>query len=57
FYGPPGCGKTMLSMRFSSILPDPTRGETWEIEQIRDEALITGSLTSIPSMYSGRPFQ
>jgi magnesium chelatase family protein len=32
--GPPGCGKSMLAERFSTILPEPTRQETIEMVSI-----------------------
>ncbi len=39
-YGPPGCGKTMLSTRFAGILPKPTKKETIDISRIYGDKLI-----------------
>ncbi|ADL51514.1 Mg chelatase, subunit ChlI [Clostridium cellulovorans 743B] len=33
-YGPPGCGKTMIAKRFSSILPDLSYDEALEVTKI-----------------------
>jgi magnesium chelatase family protein len=57
-YGPPGCGKTMLAVRFPTILPEPTKEESWEIEQIVEEAIISGVSNSIWfDNISNRPFR
>ncbi len=39
-YGPPGCGKTMMATRFSTILPTPTRKETIEISRVYGDKMI-----------------
>lgn len=39
-YGPPGCGKTMLSMRFPQILPSPSGAEMIEISRIYGNKLL-----------------
>ncbi len=39
-YGPPGCGKTMLSSRFAGILPKPTKKETIDISRVYGDKLI-----------------
>ena len=52
--GPPGSGKSMLSKRLPSILPDMTWEESLEITQI---CSVMGMLTSKEPMVTRRPFR
>ena len=46
FYGPPGCGKTMLARRMPTIFPKLTKQEAIEITQIHSTRGLIGSLIS-----------
>ena len=52
--GPPGSGKSMLSKRLPSILPDMTREEALEVSQIYS---VMGLLTSKHPLVTRRPFR
>ncbi len=52
--GPPGSGKSMLSKRLPSILPDMTREEALEVSQIYS---VMGQLTSQRPLIMTRPFR
>ena len=52
--GPPGSGKSMLSKRLPSILPDMTRDESLEVSQVYS---IMGLLTSRRPLVTRRPFR
>jgi len=52
--GPPGSGKSMLSKRLPSILPDMTREESLEVTQIYS---IMGLLDAKSPMITRRPFR
>lgn len=52
--GPPGSGKSMLSKRLPSILPDMTREEALEVSQIYS---VMGLLTSSRPLITTRPFR
>ena len=52
--GPPGSGKSMLSKRLPSILPDMTRDESLEASQIYS---VMGLLTEKEPLVTRRPFR
>ena len=52
--GPPGSGKSMLSKRLPSILPNMTREESLEVSQIYS---VMGLLTSKEPLVTQRPFR
>ena len=52
--GPPGSGKSVLSKRLPSILPDMTRDETLEVSQIYS---VLGMLTAKQPLITQRPFR
>jgi magnesium chelatase family protein len=52
--GPPGSGKSMLSRRLPSILPDMTREEALEVTKIYS---VMGFLTSANPLVQTRPFR
>ena len=52
--GPPGSGKSMLSKRLPSILPDMTREEALEVSKIYS---VLGLLTSDRPLVTHRPFR
>ena len=52
--GPPGSGKSMLSKRLPSILPDMTREESLEVSQIYS---VMGMLTAKEPLVQKRPFR
>ena len=52
--GPPGSGKSMLSKRLPSILPDMTMEESLEVSQIYS---VMGMLTSKEPLITRRPFR
>ncbi len=52
--GPPGSGKSMLSKRLPSILPDMTREESLEVSEIYS---VMGLLTSKRPLIRTRPFR
>ncbi|MBQ8236797.1 MAG: YifB family Mg chelatase-like AAA ATPase [Oscillospiraceae bacterium] len=52
--GPPGSGKSMLSKRLPSILPDMTWEESLEVSQVYS---VMGQLTSKEPLVSRRPFR
>ena len=52
--GPPGSGKSMLSKRLPSILPDMTREESLEVSQIYS---VMGLLTEKAPLVTKRPFR
>ena len=52
--GPPGSGKSMLSKRLPSILPDMTREEALEVSKIYS---VMGLLTSENPLITNRPFR
>ena len=52
--GPPGSGKSMLSKRLPSILPDMTWEESLEVSQIYS---VMGQLTSKKPLVTRRPFR
>lgn len=52
--GPPGSGKSMLSKRLPSILPDMTWGESLEVSQIYS---VMGLLSSESPLIYQRPFR
>ena len=52
--GPPGSGKSMLSKRLPSILPDMTWGESLEVTQIYS---VMGMLNSKTPLVTNRPFR
>ena len=52
--GPPGSGKSMLSKRLPSILPDMTREEALEVSQIYS---VMGLLTAKKPLVTTRPFR
>ena len=52
--GPPGSGKSMLSKRLPSILPDMTRDEALEVSKIYS---VMGLLTSERPLITVRPFR
>ena len=52
--GPPGSGKSMLSKRLPSILPDMTWEESLEVSQIYS---VMGHLTSKEPLVTRRPFR
>ena len=52
--GPPGSGKSMLSKRLPSILPDMTREEALEVTQIHS---VMGLLTPESPLVRRRPFR
>ena len=52
--GPPGSGKSMLSKRLPSILPDMTREEALEVSQIYS---VMGMLSSKEPLVTRRPFR
>ena len=52
--GPPGSGKSMLSKRLPSILPDMTRQEALEVSKIYS---VLGLLTQDRPLVSQRPFR
>lgn len=52
--GPPGSGKSMLSKRLPSILPDMTRQESLEVSKIYS---VMGMLTAERPLVTERPFR
>ena len=52
--GPPGSGKSMLSKRLPSILPDMTREESLDVSQIYS---VMGLLTAKEPLITQRPFR
>ncbi|MDP8206097.1 MAG: YifB family Mg chelatase-like AAA ATPase [Candidatus Electryonea clarkiae] len=52
--GPPGSGKTMLSRRLPTILPDPTLNEALEATQIHS---VAGMLKPNQALLAVRPFR
>ena len=52
--GPPGSGKSMLSKRLPSILPDMTREESLEVSQVYS---VMGLLTAKEPLITKRPFR
>ena len=52
--GPPGSGKSMLSKRLPSILPDMSREEALDVSQIYS---VMGLLTASEPLVSTRPFR
>lgn len=52
--GPPGSGKSMLSKRLPSILPDMTREESLEVSQVYS---VMGLLTANEPLVTRRPFR
>ena len=52
--GPPGSGKSMLSKRLPSILPDMTREESLDVSQIYS---VMGLLTEKEPLVTRRPFR
>ena len=52
--GPPGSGKSMLSKRLPSILPDMTREESLEVSQVYS---VMGLLTPEEPLVTRRPFR
>ena len=52
--GPPGSGKSMLSKRLPSILPDMTREESLEVSQIYS---VMGLLTAKNPLLTRRPLR
>ena len=52
--GPPGSGKSMLSKRLPSILPDMTQEESLEVSQIYS---VMGQLTEKAPLVTQRPFR
>lgn len=52
--GPPGSGKSMLSKRLPSILPDMTRAESLEVTQIYS---VLGKLSETEPLVMHRPFR
>ena len=52
--GPPGSGKSMLSKRLPSILPDMTRQEALQVSQIYS---VMGMLSSKEPLVTRRPFR
>lgn len=52
--GPPGSGKSMLSKRLPSILPDMTWDESLEVTQIYS---VLGQLTAKSPLITSRPFR
>ncbi len=52
--GPPGCGKTLLSKTFSSILPKLSFEESLEVSKIYS---IVGKLSSEDPLIKNRPFR
>ncbi len=52
--GPPGSGKSMLSKRLPSILPDMTREESLEVSQIYS---VMGDLNAKNPLITRRPFR
>ena len=52
--GPPGSGKSMLSKRLPSILPDMTREESLEVSQVYS---VMGLLTAEEPLITRRPFR
>lgn len=52
--GPPGSGKSMLSKRLPSILPDMTRQEALEVTQIHS---VLGLLSADAPLITQRPFR
>ena len=52
--GPPGSGKSMLSKRLPSILPDMTREESLDVSQIYS---VMGLLTAKEPLITRRPFR
>lgn len=52
--GPPGSGKTMLSKRIASILPDMTQAEALEVTKIYS---IAGLITDRGQLITERPFR
>ena len=52
--GPPGSGKSMLSKRLPSILPDMTWEESLEVSQVYS---VMGQLTSKEPLVTRRPFR
>ncbi len=52
--GPPGSGKSMLSKRLPSILPDMTREEALEVSQVYS---VLGMLTPREPLVTRRPFR
>ena len=52
--GPPGSGKSMLSKRLPSILPDMTREESLEVSQVYS---VMGLLTAKEPLVQKRPFR
>ena len=52
--GPPGSGKSMLSKRLPSILPDMTRQEALEVSRVYS---VMGMLTSKEPLVMRRPFR
>ena len=52
--GPPGSGKSMLSKRLPSILPDMTREESLEVSQVYS---VMGLLTAKEPLIQRRPFR
>ena len=52
--GPPGSGKSMLSKRLPSILPDMTREEALEVSKIYS---VMGLLSSEKPLITSRPFR
>ena len=52
--GPPGSGKSMLSKRLPSVLPDMTWEESLEVSQIYS---VMGLLTAKQPLVTVRPFR
>ena len=54
FCGPPGCGKTMIAQRISTILPEMSEEECLEVTKIYS---ISGLLSNGHSLVKNRPFR
>ncbi len=51
--GAPGCGKTMLAMRFQGVLPTMTREESLQVAAVRS---LCGEAVTVENLYQ-RPFR